>query len=126
MVLSRFAVVLVVMLFQPVFPAAQDQHQEAQESMPPKDPKLSLRPPPKAPSSLAPVGEIRLDVTVSDRQGEPVHGLEPWDFKLMDDGKPGKVLSFRESHGVAASGDPPVEGIMVIDEVNLPFQQVAF
>jgi len=104
-------------------PEAQSALQREKEL---KDPTLLLRPPPKAPSSVATQGQIHLDVAVSDEQGKPVYSLQPWDFTLMDDGKPAKVLSFRGFDGAVAKPQPPVEVILLIDEVNLPFQQVAF
>jgi VWFA-related protein len=84
------------------------------------------RPQAKAPGSVSQVGRIRIDVTVRDAQDKPITGLQPWDFQLIDTGRPTKVLSFRGFDGVVAKPEPPVEIILVIDEVNLPFQQVAF
>jgi VWFA-related protein len=115
----RFFGVLLVLLFGLTAPVAQSPHSKP-------DPELVHRPPPKAPGSVALAGRIRLDVMISDPQGKPVHGLQPWDFQLTDDGKPAKILSFRGFDGVVAKPDPPVEVILLIDEVNLPFQQVAF
>jgi VWFA-related protein len=119
--LRGFVGVSLVLLFGCIFPGAQDPLSQAKP-----DPTLIRRPPLKTPSSVALAGRIRLDVVVSDAQGKPVHGLEPWDFQVTDDGKPAKILSFRGFDGVAAKPDPPVEVILLIDEVNLPFQQVAF
>ena len=95
----------------------------------PNDPVLTLRPPPKAPKLASPVtpeGRIHLDVVVTDAAGQPVLGLEPPDFKLLDDHQPRKILSFRSSDGINVKPDPPVEVILLLDTVNLPFQQVAF
>jgi len=94
----------------------------------PQDPVLVPRPVPKAASSRPrmPEGRIKLDVVVSDSAGKPVTGLEPLDLKLMDNGQPGKIVSFRAFGGDAAKPDPPVEVILVIDTANLPFDQVAF
>ncbi|KAA6462076.1 VWA domain-containing protein [Acidobacteria bacterium AB60] len=96
------------------------------QSPSPSDPVLVRRPPPRASNPLQRDGDIHLDVTVHDAQDKPVPGLEPWDFHLTDNGKPAKILSFRGFDGVVARPNPPVEVILVIDEVNLPFQQVAF
>lgn len=96
------------------------------QSTAPADPTLAHRPPPKSPSAVARGGRIHLDVVVSDAQGKPVPGLEPWDLQLTDAAKPAKVISFRGFDGVAARPDPPAQVLLVIDEVNLPFQQVAF
>jgi hypothetical protein len=40
-------------------------------------------------------GKVKLDVAVTDAAGKPVAGLQPWDFKLLDNGEPRKILSFR-------------------------------
>ena len=53
-------------------------------------------------------------------------GLQPWDFKILDNNQPRKVMSFRAFDGVTVTPDPPVEVILVLDTLNLPFQQVAF
>jgi VWFA-related protein len=92
------------------------------------DPVLVQRPPPRPGTSVGffPEGRIKLDVLVTDAAGNPATGLEPLDFKLMDNGKTSKILSFRIFDGVHARPDPPVEAILVIDTANLPFQQVAF
>ena len=92
----------------------------------PPDPVLSNRPAPKPKSMLIPEGKIKLDVLVSDGAGKPVTGLQPWDFKILDDNQPRKVMSFKAYDGVQVMPDPPVEAILVIDTANLPFSQVAF
>jgi VWFA-related protein len=95
----------------------------------PGDPTLVLRPRPKPPmpvGAVTPEGRIHLDVLVSDAAGKPVLGLEPSDFKLLDDNQPRRILSFRSFDGVNVKPDPPVEVILLIDFVNLPFQQVSF
>jgi VWFA-related protein len=55
-----------------------------------------------------------------------VAGVEAWDFKLFDNGSTRKILSFRPFNEVAVKPDPPVEVILLVNTVNLPFQQVAF
>ena len=114
--LRAFAGLLLALLFGCVAQA---------QSSAPADPNLVHRPPPKPPS-LTREGRIRLDVAVSDAEGKPVTGLQPLDFQLTDQGRPAKILSFHGFDGVVASPQQPVEVILVIDEVNLPFQQVAF
>jgi VWFA-related protein len=92
----------------------------------PPDPVLVKRPPPKQVSTVVPEGRIHLDVLVSDAAGKPVLGLEPLDFKIMDDDQPRKILSFRAFDGISVRPDPPVEVILLIDTANLSFQQVSF
>ena len=36
------------------------------------------------------------DVTVTDKQGNPITGLTENDFRLLDNGKPQKLASFEE------------------------------
>lgn len=90
------------------------------------NPVLLHRPAPQPQTLLIPEGHVKLDVVVTDAAGKPVMGLEPWDFKLLDNGQPSKILSFRYFDGVVVKPDPPVQVILVIDMVNLPFLQVAF
>jgi VWFA-related protein len=95
----------------------------------PDSPTLAVRPPAKAPrlpSPISPQGRIQLDVLVSDAGGKPVFGLQPPDFTILDDNQPRKLLSFRSYDGVNVKPDPPVEVILLVDTVNLPFQQTSF
>jgi VWFA-related protein len=70
-------------------------------------------------------GTIRLDAVVTDKEGNPVTGLQQGDFKLQDNGQPGKIISFQAFDGVTAKPDPAVEIILVIDELNMPAPQVS-
>jgi VWFA-related protein len=63
---------------------------------------------------------IRLDVVVMDKTGNPVTGLRQQDFTLQDNGQPGKIVSWQAFDGVTTEPDPPVEVVLVIDELNLP------
>jgi VWFA-related protein len=64
-------------------------------------------------------GTIRLDVEVKDKSGYPVTGLGQQDFTLQDNGRPGTIVTFHAFDAVRARPDPPVEVIMVIDELNM-------
>ncbi len=92
------------------------------------DPVLAVRPTAAKPAAARATreGRMALDVVVNDTAGKPVRGLEPWDFKLLDNDRSSKILSFHSFGGMAGTPDPPVEVILVIDELNLPFTQVAF
>ena len=57
---------------------------------------------------------------VTDKKGNPVTGLTQQDFTLQDNGQPAKILSWQAFDGITARPDPPVEVILVIDELNLP------
>lgn len=89
------------------------------------DPTLAHRPPPRPKSQVIEEGKIKLDVLVADSAGKPALGLEAWDFKILDNNRPRKVLSFRAYDGATVMPDPPVEVLLVIDTVNLPFSEVA-
>jgi len=90
------------------------------------DPVLVHRPPPKPRSAVSPEGRVALDVIVNDPVGKPVPGLEPWDFKLLDNDRPAKIMSFRSFGSPNVAPDPAVEVILLIDEVNLPFAHVSY
>jgi VWFA-related protein len=80
-------------------------------------------PSPYPPSQVKPdpsQGIIRLDVVVTEKNGNPVPGLRQQDFALQDNGQPAKIVSWQAFGGVTAKPDPPVEVILVIDELNLP------
>src|ERR1700722_14996742 len=68
--------------------------------------------------------QITLDVVVTDKSGKPVPGLQQQDFTLLDNKQPQKILVF----GAVQSGasDPPVEVVLVVDEVNTTFTNVSF
>jgi VWFA-related protein len=68
---------------------------------------------------------INLDVLVTGSAGKPVADLEPSDFTLLDNNQPRKIVSFRRTDGTIGSRtDPPVEVIIVLDAVNLPYQAI--
>ena len=85
----------------------------AQETLPSPYPPSKVKPDPSQ-------GIIRLDVVVTDKNGNPVTGLRQQDFTLQDNGQPAKIVSWGAFDGVTAKPDPPVEVILVIDELNLP------
>ncbi len=67
-----------------------------------------------------------LDVVVTDKSGKPVPGLQRQDFMLLDNKQPQKILSFTAVQGGAATADPPVDVVLVVDEVNTAFTRVAY
>jgi len=119
-------VFLTVILCVPILAGGQSTPSAGTQA---PDPTLQLRPPPKAqapPSSITPEGRIHLDVVVADAHGKPVTELLPTDFKILDDGQPRKVLSFSGYDGASVKTNPPVEVILLLDTVNLPFAQISF
>ncbi len=70
-------------------------------------------------------GLIRLDVTVHDENGDPVSGLTPTDFTLLENNKPDKILSFRAFDAASQTTEPPVELILFLDTVSLSESQAS-
>jgi hypothetical protein len=64
-------------------------------------------------------GTIRLDVEVKDKSGYPVTGLRQQNFTLQDNGQPGTIVTFQAFDALRERPDPPVEVILVIDELNM-------
>jgi VWFA-related protein len=117
---------LAVLIFCGATIQAAQQESEPAKTPGSPDPVLSNRPASRPKNPLIPEGKIKLDVVVSDATGRPAPGLEPWDFKILDNNVPRKVLSFRAFDGMQVKPDPPVEVLLVLDVMNLPFEQVAF
>lgn len=65
-----------------------------------------------------PEGLIRLDVSVTDRTGQVLTGLDEKDFTLLDEGKPAKIVSFDAYGGMAPAADPPTLVIVFIDSLD--------
>jgi VWFA-related protein len=91
-----------------------------------KNPVLTHRPPSRQASAVTPEGRIHLDVQVRDAGGNPVTGLDPSNFKLLDNDQPTKILSFRAFNEVVSKPVPPVEVILVVDTVNNGFVELGF
>ena len=106
-----------------------DPQPKAGQQAEPPNPVLNHRPPAKptaAPNVIAREGRIQLDLVATDAAGNAVAGLEPWDFVLTDNGEARKILTFHAFNGTTVKPEPPVEAILLLDMVNLSFQQVAF
>jgi VWFA-related protein len=76
-------------------------------------------------ASDAAQGLISLDVVVTDNSGKTIPGLGLKDFTLLDNHQPQKILSFHSFDGVSAKPDPPVEVILVVDTIKMPFNLAA-
>src|ERR1035437_5000574 len=100
---------------------------EQEPSTPPVGQTVALSPRPASASEES-EGRIKLDVVVTDDSGAPVSGLDLNDFTLLDNNQPSRILSF---HPVLAmdpasqKADPPVEVVLLIDAMNVPFRNVA-
>jgi VWFA-related protein len=136
--MSRLRLVFLAVVFcSPMLAAAQQPASTAEttaQATPssqssPSNPVLVDRPPAKLAqqrSAVTPEGHIHLDVLVNDTAGKPVLGLGPQEFTLLDNNQPRRILSFHSFDGVMVKPNPPVQVILLVDTVNLPFQQVAF
>jgi VWFA-related protein len=69
-------------------------------------------------------GQIQLDLAVTDKSGAPVTGLDRGDFTLLDNGRPAQIESFQAYGGAAQK--PFAQIILIIDEVNIGFQEVSY
>jgi VWFA-related protein len=118
----RLSAGIVVLAAQALIAAAQGTGTAAT----PQDPLLRARPPAPQQSHAISEGKLHLDLVIGDASGKPVTDLEPWDLKLTDNGRPVKILSFRGYDGKTVMPDPPVEVVLILDELNLNMQQIAF
>jgi len=74
------------------------------------------------PTTPAPTSRIDLDVVVTPKSGPPVADLQQQDFTVLDNKSPQHITSFR-----AFAGDQtPVQVILVLDAVNVPFDRIAY
>ena len=73
-----------------------------------------------------------LDVVVHnphDRSNKPIAGLQAQDFIVLDNKQPRKLLSFVPHPGdtvPSAHPEPPAEIVLLVDEVNVGFDRVAY
>ena len=98
----------------------------AQEPIAPATAAIQTRP--AAAESNQP-RQIRLDVVVTDRSGRGVAGLKAEDFTVLDNKQPAKILAFRVHNNAdvpAGQVDASTEVIVVLDEVNAPFNRVTY
>ena len=65
---------------------------------------------------------IDLDVVVTPKTGRPVADLQRQDFTILDNKTPQPITSFHAFGGSQA----PIEVIIVIDAVNVPYDRIAF
>jgi VWFA-related protein len=67
-----------------------------------------------------PEGLIKLDLMVTDTTGKPAAGLNSSDFRLVEEGREQKILSFQAFTGRGAGTEPPVKIILMIDTLEVP------
>jgi len=100
-------------------PAAQSQNQPApqnpaQVQAPAGDP--TQNPPSGNPQAATPtfrtdINFVRVDVIVSDKQGNPVGDLRQQDFEVTEDGKPQAIQTFKLINIKEAAASAPVEPV---------------
>jgi VWFA-related protein len=73
------------------------------------------------PASSPSSQQIKLDVVVDTKSGQPVTTLGQQDFTILDNKSPRPVTSFR----VVTSAQEPVSVILFIDAVNTPYDLIA-
>jgi VWFA-related protein len=74
-----------------------------------------------APSQPA-ANSITLDVVVTPKSGAPVAELQQTDFTVLDNKAKRPITSFHARGGSQA----PIEVILVVDAVNLPYERLAY
>ena len=67
-----------------------------------------------------PEGFIKLNVMVNDATGKPVPGFTANDFRLYENGREQKILSFQAFTGRGAGSEPPVKVILLLDTLDVP------
>jgi VWFA-related protein len=68
---------------------------------------------------------MRLNVVVNDKSGKPMSDLRQQDFQILDNKRPQQILSFEAVSNTHKTSDP-LEVILIIDAVNLPYTQVGY
>jgi VWFA-related protein len=69
----------------------QTQQQQQQPPPPPPNPDQ----PPQPPTFKAGINFVRVDVIITDKNGNTVADLQPGDFDVTEDGKPQKIETFK-------------------------------
>jgi VWFA-related protein len=86
---------------------------QAQDSPPPQPPpQTAPAPAEQVPIFRTDINFVRVDVIVTDRQGNPVGDLRQEDFEVTEDGKPQAIQTFKlinVSENAGVGSDPPRE-----------------
>jgi VWFA-related protein len=97
-------------------------------------PSVAQHPMPSNPAPVVPMPPtlnsradnfITMAAVVTDHDGKPVSGLAQQDFKLLDNQRPVELSSF-EAVPVAGGPNPPVQIVLLVDDVNASFSTIAF
>ena len=110
---------LAAALAAPLALGVNAQDKPAQQPAPP--PAAPAAPAEQAPTPIfrTDLNFVRVDVIVTDRQGNPVHDLKQEDFEVTEDGKPQSIQTFKlvnVSEDTGVGNDPPREIRNAIEE----------
>ena len=108
--------VLAAVLSAPLALAVRAQNAPAAPPAPAPAPPAQAE---QTPTFRADINFVRVDVIVSDKQGNQVHDLKQEDFEVMEDGKPQAIQTFKlvnVSENAGVGSDPPREVRNVIEE----------
>jgi VWFA-related protein len=115
--------VVAALLAVPLALALQAQNAPARQTPPSPPPEQAQPPPPdqaqQTPTFRADINFVRVDVIVTDKQGNPVHDLKQEDFEVTEDGKPQAIQTFKlinVSENAGVGSDPPREVRNAIEE----------
>ena len=111
--------ILATVLAAPLALGVKAQDAPAQQPAPP--PSAPAAPAEQAPTPIfrTDLNFVRVDVIVTDRQGNPVHDLKQDDFEVTEDGKPQSIQTFKlinVSEDTGVGSDPPREIRNAIEE----------
>ncbi len=107
--------VIAAALAAPLALAVRAQDPPAPQTPPPAPPEQAEQ----VPTFRADINFVRVDVIVTDKQGNPVHDLRQEDFEVTEDGKPQAIQTFKlvnVSENAGVGSDPPREVRNVIEE----------
>ena len=65
-----------------------------------------------------PAARVVLQVSVTGAKGEPVTGLNPQDFTILDNGQPQRIVSYA-AYDKVNKPDSPVQVLLLLDALNL-------
>ena len=114
---ARQAASLLLLALVPLLAAGgQAQQQEAQQQQQQPEPTQPQQPPEEQqqpPIFRADINFVRVDIIVTDRDGNPVTDLEADDFEVFEDGTPQTIESFRliRITGIPEPGAEPARPI---------------
>ena len=113
--------VLAAVITAPLALGVRAQDKPAQPPAPAEQgaPTPAAGPDPQVPVFRSDINFVRVDVIVTDRQGNPVHDLKQEDFEVTEDGKPQSIQTFKlinVSDDTGIGTDPPREVRNPIEE----------